>query len=290
MSNQRAESREQKSESRHRTSDIGLLTSNIQHRTPDTRPSSTFLSRIAFISCLLSLLFLSPSCKDKVDNFTADYEYEYYPLDSGRYVIYDVDSIVYRAVDNGGGNYSQLIDTIRYQWKEYYAGTFYDSFQGNLKHRIEYFRRTNQDEPWQNDRVWYAIKTSTSLQRQEDDLRFLKLVFPPREGYTWDGTSLIPKTGLYEFLIDWKFKYSNVGKPFTVKGKDFPKTVTVDHINTGDNNLLEYQYSREIFAKGVGVIYRDWDLIKKQDVLSTWVAPNRADGFRIRMRVNSYAP
>jgi hypothetical protein len=239
---------------------------------------------------LLLVVFFVPSCKDEQDDFKADYEYEYYPLDSGRYIIYDVDSITYRWQPTVGTDYVQYRDTIRYQLKEFYAGEFFDSFQGNLKYRIEYSKRKNENEPWQNDRVWYALKTSTSLQRQEDDLRFLKLVFPPRQDYTWDGTSLIPKTGIYEFLTDWKFKYVDVGKPLSVNGKDFEKTLTVTHINTGESNLLEYQYSKEIYAKGVGIIYKDWDKIEKQLVGSSWENPQKAVGHRLRMRVNSYYP
>lgn len=247
---------------------------------------------LLFLS-LFSIICLIPSCKDEVEDYQALYEYEYYPLDSGRYIIYDVDSIKYRYIEtSSNGGYTQYSDTIRYQLKEYYAGTFYDSFQGNLKYRIEYYRRTNQDEPWQNDRVWYVLKTSTSLQRQEDDMRFLKLVFPPREGYTWDGTSLIPKTGVYDYLVDWKFKYLDVGKPLTVNGKDFEKTLTVTHINTeeGQGNLVEYQYSKEVYAKGIGIIYKDWDKLKKQITSSSWENPQRAEGHRLRMRVNSYYP
>ncbi len=239
----------------------------------------------------MAFLLLLPSCKNRVDDISIDYEYEYYPLDSGRYIIYDVDSIKYSWQPVGSGSnstYIQYIDTIRYQWKELYAGTFYDNFQGVLKHRIEYYRRKSQDDPWQNDRVWYALKTPTNLQRQEDDLRFMKLVFPPREGYTWDGTVFIPKTGIYDFFSEWKFKYSNVGKSFSVNGRDFQTTVIVDHVNVDDNKIF-YQFSREIFAKNVGVIYRDWDKFSK-NVLSSNDNPQQAEGFRIRMRINSYYP
>ncbi len=268
---------EQKAEIRKQSSEFKFRTSGIGH--------------IFFISlCLVSLVILLPSCKDKVENITIDYEYDYYPLDSGRYIIYDVDSIRFSWQPTTGSGYIQYTDTIRYQLKEFYAGAFYDSFQGNLKYRIEYYRRNSTDDPWQNDRVWYAIKTATNLQRQEDDLRFMKLVFPPREGYSWDGTVFITKTGLFEFLQNWKFQYVNVGKPFSVNGIDFEKTLTVNHILPDEDNRIDYQYSREIFAKGVGIIYRDWDKITKQNVLSGWGNPQQATGHRIKMRINSYSP
>ncbi|MCS6818529.1 MAG: hypothetical protein NZ522_01160, partial [Chitinophagales bacterium] len=137
--------------------------------------------RLSFFLILVSVFFTS--CKDKADNFAVDYEYDYFPTDSGHYIIYDVDSIRYTALKvSGGSGFIQTNDTIRYQLMEFYAGDFFDSAQGILKHRIEYYRRKSKDQAWQNDRVWWATKTTTNIQRQEDDLKFIKLIFPPREG------------------------------------------------------------------------------------------------------------
>jgi hypothetical protein len=241
--------------------------------------------------CLVAVFLLLPSCKDKKDNYDIAYEYEYFPLDSGHFIIYDVDSIRYSAQKIGsGGGYIQKNDTVKYQLMEYYAGKYFDSVQGIEKYRIEYYQRKTKDQAWKQDRVWWATQTTTNIQRQEDDLKFIKLIFPPRENATWNGTIFIPKTGQYEFLENWNFKMTEVGAAKEIGAFKFPKTLVVTHIDTDDGNLINNQLSREIYAKGVGIVYKEWDKIDKQDVLSGWDNPQNADGFRIRMRVFDYFP
>lgn len=231
------------------------------------------------------------SCKDKQDNYDISYEYDYFPTDSGHFIIYDVDSIIYtfQKVGSGGG-YIQKNDTVRYQLMEYYAGEYFDSIQGILKHRIEFYKRKSKDQAWLQDRVWWATRTVTNIQRQEDDLKFIKLIFPPRENSTWNGIAFIPPTGQYQFLENWNFKMTEIGADKNIGQFNFSKTLVVTHVNTGDGNLITYQLSRETYAKGVGIVYKEWDNIEKQDVLSNWANPQNANGFRIRMTVADYFP
>lgn len=251
--------------------------------------SFSFWVRAFFLMAAISVGL--HGCKDKSDNYNVDYEYDYNPTDSGHYIIYDVDSIRYSAQKTGnGGGYIQKNDTAHYQLMELYAGDFYDTLQGILKHRIEYYKRKNKDDAWQQDRVWWATRTVTNFQRQEDDLKFVKLTFPPHEGKTWNGTVFIPKTGQYEYLEGWNFKMTGVGVPQTIGSFNFSKTLLVTHVDTDDDNLISNQLSREVYAKGVGIVYKEWDFIEKQDVLSNWDNPLNSNGFRIRMRVADYAP
>lgn len=239
---------------------------------------------------LLTVSVILPACKDKDDNFTINYEYDYFPTDSGHYIIYDVDSIKFTAQKSGSTGYVQTNDTVKYQLMEFYAGDFFDSMQGILKYRIEYYKRANSSAAWQQDRVWWATRTTTNIQRQEDDLKFVKLIFPPRENAEWNGTAFIPKTGLNTFLDGWKFKMTEVGTSKNIGTFSFEKTIHVTHTEDGKNNLIEYQHSSETYAKGVGIVYKAWDKIEKQDVLSGWDNPQNANGFKIRMSVVDYFP
>jgi hypothetical protein len=223
------------------------------------------------------------SCKDKTDDYIVDYGYEYFPMDSGHYVIYDVDSIIYRNAD------PQAIDSIRFQLKEFYAGTFFDSIQNQLKYRVEYQKRDNENAPWQNERVWYAVKEQTNVQMVENDIKFIKLIFPPRENTEWDGNIYAAKTGQYQYLNDWTYTYLNVDKPATVNGLSFDKTLMVSHV--GDSNLIELLKSREMYAKGVGLIYKEFVKMEKQDVSSTFDDPKKnTEGVRVIWQVSSHNP
>lgn len=242
--------------------------------------------------CLFALLAASLyACKDKSDDYTINYEYDYMPVDSGHYIIYNVDSILYASQKTGnGGGFIQKNDTARYQLMEFYAGAYYDSMQDIVKYRIEYYKRKTPNDLWQQDRVWWATKTVTNFQRQEDDLKFIKLLFPPREGTTWNGTTFIPKTGQFEYLENWNFKMTEVNSAKTYGGFNFDKTLVVTHVDIGKDNLITNQLSRETYAKGVGIVYKEWDMIEKQDVLSNWDNPQNSNGFRIRMEVSDYFP
>jgi hypothetical protein len=234
-----------------------------------------FLLLVAFISTTLS------SCKDRKDEtFIIDYNYDYYPLDSGRYVIYDVDSIRYNYVDPFQNN-----DTIRYQWMQVVGDTFLDN-DGRVSYRIEFYKRYSTSANWFFDRVWYATPTITNLQRVEDDIRFIKLVFPPKEGLSWDGNLYTPKTGLFTYLRNWIYRYRTVDKPYSSNGVNIDKSLTVEHVD--EENVIDKMKSVEMYGKGVGMIYKEWTLLNKQDVNSPWSNPNRTNGFSIFMRVNSY--
>jgi len=223
------------------------------------------------------------SCKDKADEYTVDYGYEYYPTDSGHYVIYDVDSIIYRNAD------PQAIDSVSFQLKELYAGTFFDTVQNQLKYRIEYQRRKTANDPWQNERVWYAVKEQTNMQRVENDIKFIKLIFPPRQNATWDGNIYAAKTGQFEYLNDWTYTYQNVDQPATINGQTFDKTLMVSHI--GDSNLIELLKSREMYAKGVGLVYKEFVQMEKQDVSSSFDNPQKnTQGVRVIWQVSSHNP
>jgi hypothetical protein len=241
-------------------------------------PLSSFLIVIAIV------LFSVSSCKvDKYDD-TLGFEYEYQPLEVGRYTIYDVDSIDYDYLAP-----NQIADTIRYQLMEWLTDTFYDN-QSRLNYRLELFIRPDAASPWVFWKVWYCLKTDRTFERQEDDLRFMKLVFPIRNDINWNGNIFLPvsDTSYLKLYFGWNYIYKNLGLPNTVNGLTFNETVEVSHVN--DENLIDKRMSKEIYAKGVGLIFRQFEKIEKQDVASSWDRPNQATGFRYIKRINSYGP
>jgi len=221
------------------------------------------------------LLALS-ACKDKKDDFTIDYAYEYYPLDSGHYVIYDVDSIVYRY-----SNPTHYYDTAHYQLKELLADTFYDNLN-ELTYRLELYRRPNSSAPWGLDRVWYVKHSNNTIQKTEDDLKFIKLIFPPTQGTEWNGNQYLPATDPYKDYKDWAYTITEANAPYNINGFAFDSTITVVEIN--DSSKIDKQLRKEVYAKNVGMIYQEWELLAKQTVTADWVTGPES-GFRIRMKL-----
>jgi hypothetical protein len=233
---------------------------------------------LLLLSICLTCIFVLPGCKQEKDTLTIDYKYDYLPLDTGHYVIYDVDSIHYSYTG------VEQRDTVSYQLMELVADTFYDN-QNRLNYRLEIYRRSTPVEPWVINRVWYAFKDVTNVQKVEDDIRFIKMVFPPEDGKIWNGNQYAPQTGAFEYLANWEYSYSDLDQPKTIGNLNFDSTVVVNEWD--DENGVQKNFSREIYAKGVGLVYRQFEMLSSPVINSDWEAGNM-NGFRIRMTVNSY--
>jgi len=234
-----------------------------------------------FFFALMFMVFicLVQSCTTKKDDLTLDYHYAYYPLTIGHYVTYNVDSILYRY-----NNPNYIRDTVKFQLKEVVADTFYDN-KNELNYRLELYRRPDTISGWSIWKVWYVKSTATTLQKIEDDIRFIKLVFPPNENETWNGNLYVPTTTIFDLFKNWTYQYKNLHEPLQLNGFNFDSTVTVNQVD--DENVIEKKLRKEIYAKGVGLVYQEWEGMKKQRVDRDW-QQGPETGFRIRMRVIDY--
>jgi hypothetical protein len=219
------------------------------------------------IVLLLSVsLFLAVSC-NKTETKTIENGTDYYPLIIGHYITYSVDSFYYSAT-----NYPTIsIDTIHYEIKELIDTTFIDN-EGRTSFRIERYRRPDASSLWAIDRVWSANNNNMILDKNEDDLHFIKLVFPIIEGKTWSGNKQIAAIDENEYLKDWVYVYQNVDKPFTIGAETFDSTLLV--LQVDDENLIEKKYAYERYAKGVGMIAKEIQFLGKQrDLSNGWDYP-----------------
>lgn len=225
--------------------------------------------------CLMLFIF---SCKKGESDFTPEYKYDYFPVDTGFYVIYDVDSITF---DN---NFNPpLSDTNSYQIREYYESVFIDN-QGREATRIERYSRKDSTQSWRIKNAWYAVLNQTSAERVEENLRFIKLVFPPANDETWDGNKFLNITSDISYYEDWEYEMSEVGNSYSINGLSFDETLLVSHID--EENLIEKTFSTERYARGVGLIEKEFLHLEKQNVSNPWSQPE--SGFIIRMRVLDY--
>src|SRR5207244_3155055 len=106
---------------------------------------------------VITFAALLTSCK-KNSSVAINYQYDYYPLDSGHYIIYHVDSILYSFA-----NPFYTSDTVSYDWKVQMGGIYYDNL-GRPNHTLECFRRQDSTHSWNLDRLWYAFRATTNLQ------------------------------------------------------------------------------------------------------------------------------
>ena len=209
-------------------------------------------------------LLLSGACqKSEVETLERDYGYAYYPLEVGREYIYEVDSIVFRE-----GAAGAIADSSRTLVRERIVDTLIDN-TGATRYRIERYERHSPAEPWQIKRVGTAARSDRQAFRTEDNLRFIVLVFPLRAAVTWDGNRYLPDGVFFEGssrLVDlfkgWSYEVQSVDAPATVGDLRFDAVSTISLADS--ENAIEYRRATEQYARGVGLIYREWIILDTQ--------------------------
>lgn len=211
-------------------------------------------------------LLISTSC-DKTEQVQLDYGYDYYPIQTGNFVTYQVDSFFY-----SDASYPVItIDTISFQLKEYIDSSFKDN-ENRDAYRIIRYRRPDASSQWKTDRIWSVVKTPNTVIKNEDDLHFVKLIFPISNGLTWAGNSLIVTDGQNEYLKDWTYTYQNINQSLTINSFSFDSSLTVKQID--EENLIEKKYCVEQYAKNIGLVFKEEKFLGKQRNLNTgWDFP-----------------
>ena len=196
----------------------------------------------------LHLFFLSAivffSCKKDVTTDPPDLGYDYYPGTIKTYVVYDVDSIVYRQVKG---------DTLTYKFqiKEVMDSQIVDNQNRPTIKIIRYRKNYSPTIPytamtWTIQDVWVANKNTANVEVVEENVRYTKLAFPAKSGKSWNGLAWADSTPQQNYT------YQNYDVPLSLNGNSFSKTLMVNQLYGG--NKLYYQNYYERYARGIGLI------------------------------------
>jgi hypothetical protein len=174
--------------------------------------------------------------------------YDYYPLDTGRYVIYDVIDTSYTGSDTVISNY---------QLKEILEDTLH--FGGQVWYRVFRFKRNTSADAWpsQPDSVWSVCNTGQQIVKDENNNKYIKLSFPLENNKEWDGNA-------QNVNLEDDYKLKSVGKSFTFDSSTYPSTVTVEQGNL--TTFISKDSRIEVYAKDIGLVYKKWEVLAyKQD-------------------------
>jgi hypothetical protein len=175
------------------------------------------------------------SCKQKTGE-AEDFNYDYFPVEIGSWVTYSVTDTRYDV---------QTI-TETYQLKEILDAEITDNL-GRPSIRIERYWRQSDNDPWEIKDIWYATRTNSVAEKIEENIRFVKMVFPVRDYQEWDGN-------VYNNYPEWEYYYDSIEEPRVVNNLTFDNTVKV--VQAENFNLIQEQDAYEIYAKNIGLIYR----------------------------------
>jgi hypothetical protein len=200
------------------------------------------------ISYVLPLVFLLAglfqACEDE-DELPLDLGFDYFPVESGRYVDYQVDSI-YHDVPVG------VQDTFRFYVRELIDSTYLDA-EDRPTNRIQRYYKQDVDDDWQLRDVWVSNRTGTTAEKVEENIRYVKMVFPVDEGVTWDGNAQNTNE-------EWVYSYRDLFVEKTIGDIVYSNTLTVQQRDL--ENLIEKQFAREVYALGIGMVYKRLDSLE----------------------------
>lgn len=203
---------------------------------------------------LLASLLLA-ACKQTPDDYSIEQGLEYFPLEVGKFIEYQVDSTIFDPTGDTAVFFSTTFV------KEEIIDTLSDN-NGNTLYKIEHFERAADTLPWTIRKVLTESIQGNQAIRTEDNLRFIKLVFPVKKSKSWDG-NIHFNSGLIvtvagetlEMFKGWSYRVNTVNEPASIGTFQFDETTTVREADT--ENLIELRRSTATYAKGVGLVYRE---------------------------------
>lgn len=224
---------------------------------------------------LACLLFFG--CKKQTEEFTTAPLSDYYPLQVGKYITYRLDSTVFT-------NFGTSTEVHSYQEKQLVDAQITDAIGRDSYRVLRYIRDTSGNLPWAPAGTYFVTPTDKTIEVIENNLRFVKLASPVKQGDSWEGNHYLPDapfSSLYSFNNDqgmgsWDYTYTDTTASLTLNGKTYNDVLTVDvdipdpifnaNQNTAavidPNGYAAVSYMQDNYAKGIGLISQEfimWD-------------------------------
>ena len=211
---------------------------------------------------ILTVIFFSCSKKEVV---VADVGYDYAGLVVGKYVVYDVDSLTY-------DDFTATIDTAIYQIKEVVDSKITD-LEGEDAFKIIRYRRDNDTSNWVLTDVWSSKITQSNFQKVEENIRFVKFIFPVKANKTWNGNSMNNQS-------EMEYEYTSIDQSESIGGNSLNDVLMVNQHE--DLNLINQELFQEKYAKGIGLVYKKSMDLTRGGLSAPWL------GYDVTMTLSSY--
>ena len=216
------------------------------------------MRKVFLLFIIVSAITFS-ACKKSTEDFKSASVRDYYPLVIGKYVSYNLDSTIFI-------NFGTKDTVIKYQVKHVVDALITDNLGRPAYRIIRYIRKTSANA-WVPDNTFMAVPTDFAMEFIENNMRFLKLKAPIKNGYTWKGNTYIDTYSLnsdVKYLDDWDYTYDSVDVRLTLGALTIDSTLKVDQRDEiignplDPNSYSEINNGTEKYAKGIGLIYRNF--------------------------------
>lgn len=216
------------------------------------------MRKLFLLATIITAVIFS-ACKKSTEDFKTPPVSDYYPLAVGKYISYNLDSTVFI-------NFGTKDTVINYQVKHQVDALITDNLGRPAYRIIRYIRKTAAN-PWVPDNTFMAVPTEFSVEFIENNMRFIKMKAPVRNGFSWKGNSYIDTYSLnsdVKYLDDWDYTYDSLNTTISLAALTVDSTLKVDQRdevigNPNDpNSYSEINQGAERYARGLGLVYRNF--------------------------------
>ncbi|MEM1327869.1 MAG: hypothetical protein AAGI23_18060 [Bacteroidota bacterium] len=240
--------------------------------------------KLLFYLSILTLLLTS--CQQNVSIEPLVTGQNYYPLEVGKYITYQVDSVLFdptdgRTVRDSSSN--QIRETVVDSWT---------AEDGKAMFRIERAIYEADTDEWRVTDVYATYADELEAVRVEENLSFTKMKFPFREGQRWEGLNFNPNLEVFiadepiEMFKNWGSVTRTIGEPMQIDDFNFTAVTKIELAN--DTNAIELRTGFEYYARNIGLVYRELYILDTQNTLAAddvvW-ADKAEEGFLMTQKV-----
>ena len=237
-----------------------------------------FISVIGSIFAVICWTSCSKTTIDQNASQQTSYS-EYYTINVGQSMLYRLDSVVLLSFGRDTTTHSY--------WQKDSVMSVTKDLAGGLQYNVNtYIKPYIGNFDWQYS---YSYRVTPGVQNiqliDQNNLRFIKLVSPVSDGFSWDGNAYFmknysPNTNdpLYIYL-NWNYQYANKDSVLQLKTGNFNNTVTVKELDVeagapfNPANYYMRNLSVESYAKGIGLIHR-------KQLFLIWQNSNQSVGYQ----------
>lgn len=216
------------------------------------------------------------SCTREVEEFKSESIGDYIPLQVGKYITYRVDSTVFT-------NFGRNEEIHKYQVKHVIDALITDNL-GRPSYRVfRYISNINDTTgtptTWTPNGSYFITPLSQQVEVIENNLRFMKMHLPVKNGFSWKGNTYLPPdpyASLYNFsnddaMADWDYHFDKFETTFTYRGKNYSDVYTIEETDealnipiTNVNAYASLNRAVEKYARNIGLVYQEYTLWEYQ--------------------------
>jgi hypothetical protein len=164
------------------------------------------------LSAALALFACNNRTIDESPGLDIADQQRYFSLELNKVLEYQVDSIVFDPATTGGT--AQLVSTT---WVREVVADTLRTQTGDLFWLIERFERRSDTLPWILARIWSAQVTPQQAIRQEENLSYVRMIFPMDRRSEWNGNVLLDENMEVKIadetmrpFVNWQYEVDSI--------------------------------------------------------------------------------